>query len=103
VLLFFPDYLDAYVYRARLNFNEQKFMAAIDDWTNVIRLNPRNGEGNYDRGIVYQAIGRYDDAISDFRRALELFNLFPELQDDRGRAYLQADVAARMEQIKNQP
>jgi tetratricopeptide (TPR) repeat protein len=98
LLSLYPDEHAAYVYRAQLNFKEQRYTKSIADWTHVIRLNPTNGEGNYDRGIVYQTLGRYEQASSDFVRALELFDLFPESHQD----FLRDDITSRLEQIKSQ-
>lgn len=98
LILFFPDEHGAYVHRARLNFYEHKYMDSIADWTHVIRLNPDNGDGNYDRGIVYQTIGHHSEALRDYAKALELFELFPGLSHDSVRI----DTLARMEQIKSQ-
>jgi len=48
------------------------FDAAIDDFNQVLLLDPTNSVAYFNRGSTYDSIGMHDAAIADFGRALEL-------------------------------
>lgn len=50
----------------------EEFAKAIQDFTEVIRLDPENGNAYFNRGCCYDTIGELDLAISDYSIALEL-------------------------------
>ena len=41
----------------------------------------------YNRGVTYKSKGQYDQAISDFTKALEIIPRFAEAYNNRGNAY----------------
>ena len=45
---------------------------AIADFTEAIRLNPKDAEAYYSRGGAYGEKGDYDKAIADFTEAIRL-------------------------------
>lgn len=50
----------------------QKFNLAIDDYTQVIKIEPSNAIAYFNRGNVHFGLENFDLAISDWRRASEL-------------------------------
>ena len=63
----------AYFGRGRVNhFDKGAYMAAVDDYSRAIEINPKYTRAYYYRGLSYTANGGYDRAISDFTRAIEL-------------------------------
>ena len=51
-------------------------------------LEPRDADFYNNRGIAYGERGQYDDAISDFTRALEINPRYAEAYYNRGLAYI---------------
>lgn len=50
----------------------EEFSKAINDFSEVIWLDPENGNAYFNRGCCYDTIGELDLAISDYSIALEL-------------------------------
>jgi tetratricopeptide (TPR) repeat protein len=48
-----------------------EYTKAIDEYTTVINLNPKDGMAYLGRGSAYQQLGNYRRAIDDFNRAAE--------------------------------
>jgi tetratricopeptide (TPR) repeat protein len=46
---------------------------AISDYTDAIRLNPKNAFAYYGRGLTHVAVGNKSEAIADFQEASRLF------------------------------
>jgi tetratricopeptide (TPR) repeat protein len=64
------DASDAYVEQGRAVAGEE---AAIDYYTRALKLNPRNDEAYFYRGMQLSLVNEdYDRAIADFTRAIEL-------------------------------
>jgi tetratricopeptide (TPR) repeat protein len=49
-----------------------KFDLAVRDYTEAIKLNPKNAESYNNRANAYSLLGKYDDAIKDYDEALKL-------------------------------
>ncbi len=50
----------------------ENFNAAIQEYTQAIRLNPSYSEAYYNRAIAYYRIGNMNQAISDMQTAINL-------------------------------
>jgi tetratricopeptide (TPR) repeat protein len=50
------------------------YKSAIDDFTGVVKLDPRHIDGHYCRAMAHMNLGEYVDADRDFRKALELIS-----------------------------
>jgi len=48
------------------------FDKALADWDQVIRLYPDSAWYYYRRGLVYEELGKINDAIRDFETAISL-------------------------------
>jgi len=57
---------------------------AIAEFSKAIKINPRDANAYYNRGITYYYKGQYDQAISDFNKALEINPKDAELYYNRG-------------------
>jgi tetratricopeptide (TPR) repeat protein len=66
--------------------------AAIESYTEAIRLNPEFAEAYFNRGVDYEQIGDSARAIADYRRYTELRPDDPTGHDYLARVYLDADV-----------
>ena len=49
-----------------------ELLKAIDCFTKVIRVEPRDGETYYNRGLAYYKLGEKEKALSDFNRVIEI-------------------------------
>ena len=61
--------------------------AAIDDFTEAIRLNPGYYEAYGNRGAAKTALGKLDDAIDDFGEIIRLRPNDPFAHSNRGSTY----------------
>jgi regulator of sirC expression with transglutaminase-like and TPR domain len=67
-----PKSGNAYLQRGVLYWRELNCATlAVSDLTNALRLCPGWPEAIFHRGLAYVAMGRYADAITDFRAYLE--------------------------------
>ena len=51
--------------------SQGNYQDAIDDYTEIIRLEPKNASTYNDRGDTYNKIGEYDKALADANKAIE--------------------------------
>jgi tetratricopeptide (TPR) repeat protein len=66
-----PD--QAFAYRRRRDrVHAGDYDRAIADFTRVIEIEPKRTDARVHRGFAYEALGREEDAIADFRGALAL-------------------------------
>jgi hypothetical protein len=66
-----PDYADAYQWRA-IAYLTTDLTAAISDWTEVIRLKPREINGYLSRARTYNRLGDVERALADLDAAIAL-------------------------------
>lgn len=60
---------------------------ALADYTEAIRLDPKNAEAYNNRALVYNKKGELDKAIADFNDAIKIKPGTPRLYNNRGLAY----------------
>jgi tetratricopeptide (TPR) repeat protein len=60
---------------------------ALADYTEAIRLDPKNAEAYNNRALVYNKKGELDKAITDFNDAIKIRPNTPRLYNNRGLAY----------------
>jgi tetratricopeptide (TPR) repeat protein len=63
------------------------YYRAIADFTEAIRLSPRDADAHNLRGVAYHAWGDYDEAIDDFTESIHIDSTKPEYYGNRGNAY----------------
>jgi len=61
---------------------------AIADYTEALRLDPRNPVTYFERGKVYGEARQYSEAVADYSRAVKLAPQFPSAYEHRAEAYL---------------
>jgi tetratricopeptide (TPR) repeat protein len=66
---------------------KKDYQAAIKDYDEAIRLDPKKSRAYTNRGAAYKGLGRNDRAIADESEAIRLDPLYPEYYDNRGLSY----------------
>ena len=74
----------AYLARAALNFRIGNYDAAIYDYSELIRLNPKFGNAYHGRGLSYYAAADYKKAIADYTQAILLNPNYVAAYNNRG-------------------
>ena len=82
---------DAYYNRGIAYVEAQKYEAAVRDFDEVIRLNPKSADAFYNRGLAKMKAGKYEDAVDDYSEAMRINPKDPEAPFNRGLAYLRID------------
>ncbi len=67
-----PDFAEAWNRRAVLHYTQSRYRQSLHDCQKVIELNPIHFGALHGMGLCYAMLGEYRDAISAFRRALEI-------------------------------
>lgn len=83
-----PD-AQSYTLRAAAYRSLKKFDKAIDDYGQMIQLDPKSGEGYAYRGTAYIAEGSWDKAVADFSQVIQLDPGNATAYQFRGQAYIQ--------------
>lgn len=73
--------------RGRAYYQDRRYDQAIDDFSEAIRLNPKNPESYFNRGDAYDEKGEFDRAIADYDESLRLRPGMPVVHNNRGLAY----------------
>jgi tetratricopeptide (TPR) repeat protein len=68
-------------------FEKDDLDQTIDDYTEVIRLNPKDAIAYNNRGLAYDSKGFYDHAIADYTEAIRLDPNLVVAYNNRGSAY----------------
>jgi len=83
-----PDYAWAYFVRGVTNlFNKFNFKAGVKDYQLALQLDPRNAFLIGANGGSARMLGRLDESIQLYKKALELDALMPEIRSWQGLAY----------------
>jgi len=64
--------VNAFLGRGRVNLVRKDFIAAYADFSDAARLDPKRGAAREGRGLVHESLGRREDALREFREALNL-------------------------------
>jgi len=73
--------------RGYASYQKGEFDKALDDYSEAIRLDPKQARAYNNRGLAYQAKGDLDQAIADFNQALRLEPALGVSYLNRGRVY----------------
>ena len=63
---------DAYVNRGIAYYRTREYIMAHSDFTRAIELRPNMDRAYFDRGMVFEALGRNDHAVEDYRAAVRI-------------------------------
>ncbi len=67
-----PDFAEGWNKRATLYYLMEDYEASIADINRTLELEPRHFGAVSGLGLVYTALGRYEDAIKVFKKALKI-------------------------------
>lgn len=73
--------------RGRAFYEDRRYEQAIEDFSEAIRLNPKNPESYFNRGDAYDEKKEFDRAIADYDAALRLRPQATVVFNNRGLAY----------------
>lgn len=76
-----------YLAKGKESYKALKFMQAISQLSDAIRLNQMNSEAFYYRGLAYVMTGEFERALTDFTDAVRLNPKYAEAYRDRGGTY----------------
>ncbi len=82
-----PGNAGAHVWRGLYLKDRGKLDAALDDFTEAIRIDPRLAMAYTNRGNVWQAKGEYDRALADYDEAIRLDRKGSWAVNNRGHAW----------------
>lgn len=79
----------SYQTRAYMHYNYTKnYLAAIADYTEYIKIDPKDWTGYANRGGAYLRNKNFEKAVADYTKSLELGTVYPETAyAERGQAY----------------
>lgn len=67
-----PDaLLTAYTNRAKAYQELNNFPSALEDWNQVLQLNPKQADAYLNRGVIYYKQAEYPEALEDFDQAIQ--------------------------------
>jgi len=72
LLIRYPSQEHAYIARALIYINAGRYIEAILDFDEALRLNPNSSLIYYNRGVAYGYLGEYEQAIQEYDKALQL-------------------------------
>lgn len=83
------DSMYAYNYRATADAKARReFQKAAEDFKQAIALNPDMPEAYNNLGYSYRKLGKLDDALAAYAKAIELDTYFAQAREYRGETYL---------------
>ncbi len=68
-------------------YNIKDYNLQIDCFTRAIELDSQYAIAYYNRGFIYDALGKHETAIKDYTKAIELDPQFTEAYNNRGLSY----------------
>ena len=77
------------------HFQQGKYDEALEDYNEVIRINPQDGEAYNNRGTTKDMLGRHEEALEDYNEAIRINSQFAEAYYNRGTT---KDVLGRHEE-----
>ena len=85
VIRYVPEFAFAYYNKANILCQQKDFDAAIQHYTDAIRLDADFAEAYFNRGLTYIFIGKNKEGLQDLSRAGELgiyqaYNLITRMQ-----------------------
>ena len=83
-----PDNIAEWLDKGYKRYQEGNLMKAVEAFSKVITLNPKEARAYLDRGIVYSNMGMYGKAIKDYTAVIALNPEYAEAYNNRGWAYL---------------
>jgi len=87
-----PDHFDALHLLGVLRQEQSRPAEALSLIAAALRLNARSAEAHANYGIVLDDLGRYDEALASFERALALDPTQPAAMAGRGRIALRLSL-----------
>ena len=78
---------DIYLKKGEMLMQTKNYLGAVEELEKSRKLNPHNGKNYLPLGIVYNNLGRYDEAVIAFKEAEKNW-ITQELYNDLGYAYL---------------
>ena len=69
--------------RARLHIARKQVGRAIEDLTTLLRHHPAESEAYFDRGVLHQRSGRYEEALRDYDAAVQWSPPYTEVHFNR--------------------
>lgn len=87
---------------------EGDYQGAVEAFTQLLQLNPKDGEAYYNRGLALAQLEEYEKAIADYSKVLELNPEDVEAYDNRALARAQLEdyvgaIADYSQVLKRQP
>lgn len=76
-----------YFFRANRKYIEGDFSGAIEDYSEVIKLNPNYTDAYINRAICYAEQKKHKQAILDYNKAIELYPSYALTYNNRGCSY----------------
>ena len=85
-----PKFFQAHMARAAAYLRRKDFNSALQDADQLVTYEPRSPVASDARAYILALLGRRDEAITEYRRALPLAADIPQLQ---------ADIASKLKQL----
>jgi len=73
--------------RGKNHYQQGEYTTAIDDFTQVLLLEPNSPDANYNRGLAYSKLGEYSAAIEDYNQTLRLNPNYLRAYNNRANTY----------------
>ncbi|MGH6642962.1 tetratricopeptide repeat protein [Hypericibacter sp.] len=90
-----PDVALAFDLRGLAFMGKRDYDAALQDFSEAVRLKPQSYGFLYDRGTAHHAAGAYETAIADYSAVIAIEPEFADAFYQRGRAYRKLGDEAR--------
>lgn len=85
---------DTYARTGKAKMLKGNYAGAIADYTEALKLDPKNALALVNRGCTYKLLGKKQDAIASYMQAASLF------EKQKGRAVAARDAKARAAELK---
>jgi len=85
-------------HRVFLFDSPRHYELAIEELTEYLKANPRDGIAYNNRGLAYSEMGQGEEALLDFAKAIECLPNDPAAYLNRADLYMRAEPAARLQE-----